>query len=479
MCRALRFAVLLILLTCGVTHAQTITDNSLELPGTSQIMRVLSMRDYNTRIVVLGVTCLGVAAGLIGTFLLLRKRSLTADAVSHATLPGIALAFIAAVALGHEGQSLPVLLLGAFITGVLGVGAILIIRGTTRIKDDAALGIVLSVFFGIGMALVKIAEQMPGGSAAGLDRFILGRAASMIASDAQAILVVSIIIALACALLFKELRLLCFDADYARSQGWPVVLLDVVLMGLVVAVTVIGLQAVGLVLVVAMLIIPAAAARFWTDRLAPMTFIAAAIGAVSGFFGAVASALLPRMPTGPVIVLVCAGVFGISLLVGPARGVIVRIVRHVSLSRRIAMQHLVRAMYELAAKRPKPGDTELPNARVTRKALVDNRSWTAPRLRAIVARARRAGLLHDNPDGTYNLTRAGWIDARRVVRNHRLWEIYLITHADIAPSHVDRDADQIEHVLHPALIERLEQLLADQYPQLVLPDSPHTLGGTG
>lgn len=260
-----------------------------------RLERIVSLRDYNTRIVIAGVSLLGLAAGAVGTFLLLRKRSLTADALSHATLPGIALAFILATAMGGAGQSLVWLLPGAFVTGVAGVGVILLIRHTTRIKEDAALGIVLSVFFGAGAALVKLAEQMPKGSAAGLDRFILGRAASMIAADVLAIAVIAVIVLLVCTLLFKELRLLCFDQAFAGSQGWPVVLLDALLMGMVVAVTVTGLQSVGLVLVVAMLITPAAAARFWTDRLALMFGLSAAFGAVEGAFGAVLSALFDEI----------------------------------------------------------------------------------------------------------------------------------------------------------------------------------------
>jgi len=456
----------------GPGRQSSITDTGIAWPSRDQITRVLSMRDYNTRVVVLGVTALGMASGVIGTFLLLRKRSLTADALSHATLPGIALAFIIGTSFGFDGKALVGLLAGAFVLGVIGVGVILLIRNTTPLKDDAALGIVLSVFFGFGAALVKIAEQMPGGSAAGLDRFILGRAASMIASDAQAILIVSLLIALASVLLFKEMRLLCFDQNYARAQGWPVLLLDAILMGLVVAVTVIGLQAVGLVLVVAILIIPAAAARFWTHRLSTMTVLSALIGAASGYLGAIASALLSRLPTGPVIVLVCASIFLFSLIFGARRGVVVRVARHIRLSRRITMQHLLRAMFELAEEGGGPHG-------VRANELLVERSWSIVALRRHLSRALRRDLIRENADGSYSLTEQGRIEARRVVRNHRLWEMYLITHADIAPSHVDRDADRIEHVLEPLMIERLEQLVAENLAERDIPHSPHPLSTIG
>lgn len=461
----------------GDRDRDSITDHTLEWPSREKLARVLLLRDYNTRVVVGGVTLLGLAAGVIGTFLLLRKRSLTADALSHATLPGIAIAFMLAVLAGGDGKQLGVLLAGAFVFGLLGMGMILAIRNTTRIKDDAALGIVLSVFFGLGAALVKLAEELPGGSAAGLDRFILGRAASMLGSDAQLILWAAIAITVVTALLFKEFKLLCFDESFAASQGMRVVLLDAVLMGLVVGVTVIGLQSVGLVLVVALLITPAAAARFWTDHLHVMTAVSAGVGVFSGYFGAVASALWPRVPTGPIIVLVCSAAFVFSLIFGLRRGLIVRTLRNFMLTQRVTMQNLLRALFELsegdAALSHRANGITHPLPDVPFDRIVAHRSWPARTVRWQLWIARARGLVVEDHAGAYRLTRFGFSEARRIVRNHRLWEIYLITHAEIAPSHVDRDADHIEHVLDPDLIDRLEALLAAQFPHLVVPESPH------
>lgn len=433
------------------------------------LQRVLSLRDYNTRVVIAGVSLLGLAAGGIGTFLLLRKRSLTADALSHATLPGIALAFIIATALGGDGRALVWLLLGAFATGVAGVGVIILIRHTTRIKEDAALGIVLSVFFGGGAALIKLAEQMPQGSAAGLDRFILGRAASMIASDVQAIAVVTVVVLAICALLFKEFRLLCFDQSFAAAQGWPVLLLDALLMALVVVVTVIGLQSVGLVLVVAMLITPAAAARFWTDRLSIMLPLSAGFGALGGAMGAVVSATAEHMPTGPIIVIICSALFAASLIFGSKRGLLVRATQHLRLQRRVAEQHLLRALWEASEEDVR----EVGGSSFAQ--LKSRRSWSALALRREISRLRRRGWVRLDAGGDIRLTAQGRLEAQRIVRNHRLWEMYLITHADIAPTHVDRDADQIEHVLPPDLIERLEGLIAASEAPAAVPASPHEL----
>ena len=261
--------------------------------------RLALLKDYNTRVVVFGTALLGVAAGVIGSFTLLRKRALMGDALSHAMLPGIGIAFMVAVAAGGSGKGLPILLLGATLSGLLGLAVILLIRKYTRLKEDTALGVVLSVFFGGGVAILGIVQRTGQGHAAGLESFIYGKTASMLAQDAVAIGGSAVLVIVVTTLFFKELKLLCFDTEFAASLGWSTTFLDVLMMSMVVIVTVIGLQAVGLILVIAMLIIPAAAARFWTERLTVMVFISAFIGALAGAMGSVASAVAPNLPSVP------------------------------------------------------------------------------------------------------------------------------------------------------------------------------------
>lgn len=435
-----------------------------------RLIELLTLSDYNTRVVTLGVTLLGIASGVVGGFLLLRKRALLGDVVSHATLPGIAAAFIVTAELGAVSKSLPVLLGGGVISATLGVLAVLAIVRFTRLKEDAALGIVLSVFFGAGVAGLGIIQKMQVGHAAGLQSFIYGKTASMVASDAALIAIVSAMVIIGCWLLRKELRLLCFDPQFAAAQGWPVLVLDVVLMGLVVALTVIGLQAVGLILMVALLIIPPAAARFWTQRLGWMVVVAGVLGGVCGFLGAAVSALAPRLPAGAVIVLVAGGAFALSLLIGPARGVVFRLAERWRLQAKVFRQHLLRAMYELS-DHPSRG-----TAAVTIDDLLRARSWSRRRLARVLRQAEQCGWIRVS-GSTVELTEAGRTAAWRLTRNHRLWELYLITHADIAPSHVDRDADQVEHVLDPSLVAELERALSRTHPDLAAPPSPHSLAG--
>ena len=427
-----------------------------------------ALAEYNTRVVLLGVSLLGVASGVVGAFMLLRKRSLLGDAVSHATLPGICLAYMAMVMAGGSGKYLPGLLLGALLSGLLGMLTVMLLRSVTRLREDAALGVVLSVFFGLGVALLRMSQKMKTGSAAGLESFIYGKTASMLASDAWLIGTVALVVVIGSIVLFKEFTLLCFDQGYAASQGWPVTVLDLILMTMVVIVTVIGLQAVGLILVIALLIIPAAAARFWTERLSVMVLISGMIGACSGAVGAMVSATIPKMPAGALIVLVAAGFFVVSVLLGAKRGLLVRWVGHRRLSRKIGREHVLRALFELAEA---AGGARMG---VDEQALMVVRSWNRRRLRRLLRDAEHNGYVACR-SGLWYLTKDGKSEANRVVRNHRLWEMYLMTHADVAAARVDQGADRIEHVLGTALVDQLEQLLQVDGLHNPLPHSPHPI----
>lgn len=433
----------------------------------AQLGRVLFLLDFNTRLVVTGTALLGAACGWIGTFLLLRKRALLGDALSHATLPGIALAFCAMLALGGTGKWLPGLLLGAAFSGALGCATVLALRRFRKIDDDTAMGIVLSVFFGAGIVLLGWAQAQPGGSAAGLESFIYGKTASMVRADVIWIAALSAIALIVSLALFKEFQLLCFDEAYARATGWPTGALDLTLAALVTLVTVAGLQAVGLILVIAFLITPAAAARFWARRLGPTATIAAALGTASGWAGASISALVPQAPAGAVIVLTASALFTLSLLFGTERGLVPHWFKRSRQRHRMDLHHLLRAAYEWLDRHSFPSPPEVPCP-----ALLQARSWSHSHFERIVRRAERAGWIFLAPPDTIRLTPEGFREAARVTRTHRLWEAYLIHYAEIAPSHVDRDADAVEHVLGPEIIAELEAALATGDPVT----SPHPTG---
>ncbi|MGB5986971.1 MAG: iron chelate uptake ABC transporter family permease subunit [Desulfobacterales bacterium] len=452
-------------------RAVGLADQGVGLPSWPELFRVLTLQDYNTRVVIIGATLLGVAAGLIGTFLLLRKRALLSDTLSHATLPGIALAFmLMSVTLG-DGKNLLGLIAGAALFSVLGTASVLFIQTYTRLKDDAALGIVLSVYFGLGIALMGMATRMESGNAAGLSSFIYGKTASMLWFDAMLIAVTALGAALFCFIFFKEFSLICFDADFGAAQGWPVGRLDFLMMSLVVVVTVIGLQAVGIILVVALLIIPAAAARFWTFDLKHMLWLSGLFGGLSGLLGSALSALMANLPSGAVIVLSASAIFIISLIFGSVRGLLRLGLQRRYLQGRIRRENLLRDIYEWHESQSAPS---LSGNDPTAAELSSRRAWSGPHFKRTLAHLIREGRLQRDTQGRLQLTARGKSLAREVVRKHRLWEAYLLTHADVAASVVDLSADRIEHILDQDIIGQLEKL----FPEISgdrPPKSPHAL----
>ncbi|KKJ76996.1 zinc ABC transporter permease [Kiloniella litopenaei] len=285
---------------------------------------------YNTNVVLLGAGLLGTAGGVVGVFSLLRKRALISDAISHATLPGITLGFLVALALTGTGKSLPFLMVGSTLSGILGVLLVQWIKDNTRLPEDSAIGTVLSSFFGLGVVLMSYIQTLKSGSQAGLESYLLGSTASMLQSEAEMIAVSALVITLLAVLFMKEFGLVCFDPDYAASRGWAVSKIDLLMMALLLAVVVIGLKTVGLILIIALVIIPPVAARFWTDRLGIMVAISAFTGGLSCYLGAALSALTPDLPSGATIVLTATALFTLSLLFAPKRGVIATALRQFS-----------------------------------------------------------------------------------------------------------------------------------------------------
>lgn len=281
----------------------------------------------NARTVLLGTALLGAASGAVGVFMMLRKRSLLGDAVAHAALPGVCFSYLV---IGEKNFSF--FLIGALLFGGIAAWFISFVRNSVRVKEDAVTAIVIGGFFGIGIALSRLIQSLPGGNKAGLDTFLFGKAASMISGDLNLIAVVAAGAIFIILLLLKELSVATFDREFAAVEGFPVKAIDLVLAALVCSVSVVGLPAVGVVLVVALFVIPAAAARFWSESLWTMLIIAGLFGLLSGTIGTALSATLPSpastlsrgWPTGPVVTLVAFSIFLVSLLFAPKRGILSR-----------------------------------------------------------------------------------------------------------------------------------------------------------
>ncbi len=278
-------------------------------------------QDYTFQIVALGSAMLGVISGVLGSFAVLRKQSLLGDCVSHSALPGVVLAFLST----GEKNSV-ILLLGALASGFLAAGFVTLIGRNSKVKSDAAQGIILSVFFGLGMALLTFSQNLPNANQAGLKRFIYGQASTMRRGDVFLMLIVGAVLIGTVVLLWKEFLLFTFDSAYGETLGFRSARINAILTFLIVCAILIGLQTVGVVLMSAMLITPAVAARQWTDRLSWMVVLAALFGAVAGVGGTLVSSLVPEMPTGPVIVVCISAIAIFSVFFAPRRGILARLI---------------------------------------------------------------------------------------------------------------------------------------------------------
>ena len=386
---------------------------------------LLLQAGFNAAVVSLGAAALGAAAGAIGVYVLLRRRALVSDAISHATLPGLGLAFIAGVLVLGDGRMLPLLLVGAAGSALVGVLAVEIITARTRLAEDTAIGVVLSTFFALGVVLLTVIQSMPTAGQAGLETFLLGATAGMLRSEAELIAVAALIVGAVVFWLRRPFAMVCFDEDYAAVRGLNVRLIDRAMLGLLLAVIVIGLKVVGLVLIIALAIIPAVAARFWSDRIETVVLVAAALGASGAYLGAALSASAPRLPTGSVIVLVLFSLFVVSLLVAPARGLFAAALAH----RRFRLAvHLRQGLLSLSRDEP----------------ILD------PLSRRLL---KRNGFI--NASGVATL--AGRSMARRIERDQALWNRYRDAYPEDAMALPDWSLRPIDEVLPADLVADLER----------------------
>ena len=430
------------------SHAARIGDLS-ESSVREQATRFFTLRDPTVRYALIGSILLGITCGLLGSFIVVRKMALVGDALSHAVLPGVALGF-----LWHTSKDPVAIFIGATIAGLIGTIAVSVIKHTTRLKEDTALGMVLSSFFAVGICLVTMIQRLPTGNKSGIDKFLFGQAAAISVDDIRLMAVVAGFAVLAIAILYKEFLVTSFDEGFARAIGFPVRVIHYALMLLLAFAVVIALQAVGVVLVSAMLITPAAAAYLLTDRMHHMLWLAAIFGMLAGVTGAFVSFLGPGLPTGPLMVLGATAVFTLAFLFGPRHGVMVRWWRHRSRAQRVQRENTLKSIYHVLENREFRGEG------VSLRELAGRRRETVKEARrqADQLRRNRLATLHEEGNMIFP-TPAGWQLACAIVRNHRLWELYLTNAAQIAADHVHEDAEKIEHVLGEEVVRELERRL--------------------
>ncbi len=360
--------------------------------------------DYTLRTVAIGASLLGIVAGALGAFALLRQQSLLGDAISHSALPGIVIAFLLT-----RSKAPAVLLIGALIAGWLAALMVNWIVQRTRLKQDSALGLVLSTFFGFGMMLLTYTQRLPDARQAGLDKFLFGQAATLLVEDVWAMAIFGGIAMLLLVLFWKEFKLISFDPNFAGSMGFPVRGLDLLLTLLTVIAIVIGLQAVGVVLMSAMIVAPAAAARQWTDRLGIMVLLSSLFGAISGLAGVIVSSTTSGLSTGPTIVLAASAIVLISFLFAPQRGIIAGLLRRYQQSRQVQIDYVLLVLLRLGLSH---NDVFYPHSEKTLQTIVPNPASVSRSLKLL---AEKGWVKMVDPD-EWHLTKAGAESAQKLAR---------------------------------------------------------------
>jgi manganese/zinc/iron transport system permease protein len=388
--------------------------------------------------VVVGTTLLASSSAVVGTFSYLKGQSLVGDAIAHALLPGVVLAFM----LG-DGRNPAYLIFGALVSGLIAHYGIEFIQNRTKLKSDTAVSLVLSTFFGFGIMLMSVVQQRGQGQQAGLERYLLGKAAAITMLDVYTFSALALVLLLGVALFYKGFQLMTFNEDFAHAIGLPVDLIRVTFTVLTVLAVTIGIQTVGVVLMAALLITPAAAARAWTKSLPQMIVLAAMFSAISAILGTLISSAITKMPTGPWIVIILGLIGFTSLFIAPEKGWLFKRKRALENRSKTNRENIMKLMYRQEEKGGTGNKLSIPQ-------ILSIRAMREDALRVGLKDLKKRLWIIEHIEG-FTLTDLGRIEGRRVVRLHRLWELYLTERLGMAPDHIHPQAETMEHVITPEI----------------------------
>jgi len=420
------------------------------MPSTWQLLKEFwQFNDMNVLWVLMGSILLGISASVIGSFAFLRRRSLIGDALAHAALPGVMMAFLL-----FQTRDPMVMFLGAVISSFIGFFIIDWLPKNTKIKPDAALAITLSFFFALGLMLLSFIQGMEVENKSGLDKILFGQAAAMTRDDINLLMYVTIFILINVVLFFQKFRLIAFNSNYARSLGVAVNRYELLLALLIVMSVVVGLQLVGVVLMAAVLLTPVATARLWSNQLRNILLLAGAVGAMSAIISTQISYLAPAMPTGPWMVVSLSSLFFLSLLFAPDKGLVQRYLKQYQLRQRVSQENILRTLYKLWER----SQFEQNNFNISDIQAL--RAMPPQTLRKTLRHLCRKNLLRESALG-FRFTKSGLEQATQLTRRHRLWENYLNEHLALSPDQVHSQAERIEHILTLEQEKQLEEELKD------------------
>ncbi len=407
----------------------------------------ITFKDPNVLYVVLGMIFINSSSALIGSFAFLRKRALIGDAVAHSLLPGLCLGYI----LSGE-KNLTFLLIGAFVTGWISTFLVDYIVNKSKVKQDSAIGIVLSSFFGVGVVLLTFIQKNSTGDQAGLDHFLFGQAAAINKDEILLFGIIFIVILTGIIVFYRQFKAICFNADFARSTGLPVRFLEMLMTSLTVLAIASGIQALGVILMSALIITPAASARFWTHNLKKMLIIATLFSVMSGIGGAYISYAYSGMPTGPWVVILLSLITFLSIVFSPRKGIISRWLKARKNANKILHENILKAIYSFHEKNQMQ---EQLNEKMSNLQIISIRLFDTNSLQKGIRKLLNSGYISEE-SGLVQLTEKGKKESRRIVRLHRLWEQYLLKRTSIDTDHVHSGAEVIEHIITPELEKELE-----------------------
>ena len=444
--------VALLLLTEGSANAARIGDVE-EADAWAQAVRFFSFQDASLRLALAGALLVGLNCGLLGGYVVVRRMALVGDMLSHAVLPGIVMGF-----LWTQTKDPLAILTGALLAGAAATGVSSLLARTTRLKPDAIQGLVLASFYGVGVCLLGLVQKLPTGAKSGLDKFMFGQVAGLSADDVTLMTVSTALSLLLVGWFYHDLLALSFHRGFGESVGLRMSLLHGVIMLLTAFAIIVAMQAVGVVLVSAMLIIPAATAYLLTDRMHRLLGLSAVLGMAAAGLGAFGSFLGNNLPTGPLMVLSGALFFAVAFLFSPKHGWVTRVLRQQRRRARAERENTLKAMHRVLEDH---GLTvEGVREGVTLVELGGQRRESAAESSARARELVQSGLATLSADGgTLFFTPEGESRARAIVRNHRLWELYLTHAASFSPDHVHDQAEEIEHVLGEETVRQLSRRL--------------------
>jgi len=421
-----------------------------------QLHRLVGLEDITLRYAFLGALITGISTGWMGSFLVVRRLSMLGDTLAHSILPGLVLGFILA-----QGRDELTLFVSALMMGYVGVCFVSWVKKKSYLKEDAALSLVLSGFYAIGIVLLTMVQHTSIGQKTGLEKIFFGQAAALSSNDLWLMGLLTAIISLFMLFFYKELLLFSFDSVFARATTPGVRVIELFFQLGVTAVIVSALKTSGVILVSAMLIIPSSTAYLITQSMPGMIVWSIVWSVFSGIVGVGLSFLKPGLATGPCMVVTAGSVFFIVWIGLPKNGLLGRFLSRLKTKNRIMTENLLKMIYHLLEQH------QFQNNIIPIQALA-----TMKKIPIEIAKKQINHLVQqefgmwNQPDSdahTFTLTASGWVRACQIVRNHRLWELYLTHVADYPTDHVHDDAEKIEHILGEDVVRQIESRL--NYPQ--------------